>query len=554
MLTLSILQTLVFSWAVCSLMSSSSSPYEFHALALVTTPDHRHDEDCKAEEDTSTTSTNSGSCHARESGSNSNSPKLETILSNLHTHKLYINGTWTSSSSSSASASDESQTFTVLDPSTSFPITTIASASKEDVNRAVQAATDALPAWSKKTLSERLDHLTQLMELYEERWEDFSILISAEMGAPIDFARESQVGGGMYVMKTFMDILQNGIFEFERTIPRSEHDDDGDKTTMIFMEPIGVVGMITPWNWPLYQVLLKVIPALAVGCTCILKPSELSPLSALLLTDLIDEAQFPHGVFNLINGDGGVVGHELASHPGTDMTSFTGSTGAGRIVSKAGAETFKRVSLELGGKGAFIVFADVNKAVNDDDSGNHNNFMDDRSVTLAEAIGHCVEGCFGNSGQSCNAPTRLLVERSVYTQAIEMARQVALEFTVGSAHEEGDHIGPVVSQLQFDKIQEYIRIGIQEGARLIIGGLGKEENIRGSAGTSSAGYYVRPTIFADCTSSMTIMKEEIFGPVLCIIPFDSQAEAIAIANDTPYGPTNYVYSRDHSNEAWQQER
>jgi aldehyde dehydrogenase (NAD+) len=286
---------------------------------------------------------------------------------------------------------------------------------------------------------------------------------------------------------------------------------------MILYEPVGVCALITPWNWPMNQVMLKVAPALAAGCTMVLKPAEQAPLSAVLLAEMIDAAGFPPGVFNLVNGDGAGVGAHLTAHPDVNMVSFTGSTRAGVAISKAAADTVKRVSLELGGKGANIIFADA----------------DEKAVTRG------VRHCFNNSGQSCNAPTRMLVERSIYDQAIETARAVAEKTEVGPADIEGRQIGPVVSETQFNKIQYLIKRGIDEHATLIAGGLERPDGL-------NRGHFVRPTIFADVTPEMTIWKEEIFGPVLTMTPFDSEEEAIALANDTPYGLTNYVQTADKS--------
>jgi len=289
--------------------------------------------------------------------------------------------------------------------------------------------------------------------------------------------------------------------------------------TTILMEPVGVAALITPWNWPMNQVVLKVVAALAVGCTCVLKPSEAAPLSSLLFAEMVHDAGFPPGAFNLVTGGGGDggAGELLAAHPDVDMVSFTGSTRAGAAVSRAGADTFKKISLELGGKGAAVVFADVG---------------DD----LEEYVTQVVERCFENTGQSCDAPTRLLVERDVYHRAVEIAQGVALAHAVGSAHAPGDHLGPVVNSAQFDTIQKYILSGVEEGGRLVAGGPGRPK------GTDAAGFYVRPTVFADVDNNMKIMREEIFGPVLGMMPFDSEEEALEIANDTPYGLTNYVYS------------
>src|SRR5690606_25129538 len=277
-------------------------------------------------------------------------------------------------------------------------------------------------------------------------------------------------------------------------------------------EPIGVCGLITPWNWPMNQIALKVIPALAVGCTVILKPSEIAPMSAMLFAEFVDEAGFPQGVFNLDNGEGAVVGEALSQHPDVDMMSFTGSTRAGTAVSRAAVATVKRVSLELGGKSPNIVFADA-----------------DLEKTIARSLAHCFE----NTGQSCNAPTRMLVERSVYDKAVELARKVAEGTKVGDPAEEGDHIGPLSSSIQFEKVQKLIQKGIDEGARLVAGGTGRPDGF-------NEGDFVKPTVFADVNNDMTTAREEIFGPVLAMIPFDTEEEAIAIANDTPCGLAAYI--------------
>ena len=284
---------------------------------------------------------------------------------------------------------------------------------------------------------------------------------------------------------------------------------------MIAMEPIGVVGLITPWNWPMNQIALKAIPAMLAGCTCVLKPSEESPLNALLFAEFCHDAGIPPGVFNLVNGDGVGVGARLSEHPDVEMISFTGSTRAGRAITKAAADTLKRVTLELGGKGANLLFADA----------------DDRAVRRS------VMRMMENSGQSCNAPSRLLVERSIYDQTVAQVAEIASAIKVGPAGEEGDHIGPVVNKRQWDQIQGFIQKGIDEGARLVAGGPGLPDGF-------NRGFYVKPTVFADVRPGMTIEREEIFGPVLSIIPFDTEEEAVRIANDTPYGLTNYVQSTD----------
>jgi aldehyde dehydrogenase (NAD+) len=331
--------------------------------------------------------------------------------------------------------------------------------------------------------------------------------ISTEMGAPIDLARDSQAPCLSWHLENFLTAFKE--IRFIRPLgAHAPHD-------RIALEPIGVVGLITPWNWPMNQVTLKVIPALLAGCTVVLKPSEQAPLSSLVFAELMHEAGAPPGVFNLVNGDGPGVGTQLSTHRDVQMISFTGSTRAGAAIGRAAADTFKRVALELGGKGANLVFADA----------------DDRAVARG------VKHCFNNSGQSCNAPTRMLVERPAYERAVQIAAEVAAATRVGPADQPGNHIGPVVNARQWDQIQGLIAKGIAEGARLVAGGLGRPEGL-------NKGYFVRPTVFADVRPGMTIEKEEIFGPVLSIIPFDTEEEAVAIANDTVYGLTNYVQSGD----------
>jgi len=411
----------------------------------------------------------------------------------------YINGQWV--------ASIDGRKVEVENPSTERKIATITLGGVADADAAVAAAKAAFPAWAATGPLDRIAALERLMEVYKSRTKDMAQAISFEMGAPIALAKTAQVGAGAGHLKNTIRAAK--AFDFER--PLGDHA-PGD---MILHEPVGVCALITPWNWPMNQVMLKVAPALAAGCTVVLKPSELSPLSAILLAEMIDAAGFPPGVFNLVNGDGAGVGAHLTAHPDVDMVSFTGSTRAGVAISKAAADTVKRVSLELGGKGANIIFADA----------------DEKAVTRG------VRHCFNNSGQSCNAPTRMLVERSIYDQAVETARALAEKTEVGPADIEGRQIGPVVCETQFNKIQYLIKHGIDEHAALIAGGLGRPDGL-------NRGHFVRPTIFADVTPDMTIWKEEIFGPVLCISPFDSEEEAIALANDTPYGLTNYVQTAD----------
>lgn len=408
---------------------------------------------------------------------------------------FYINGQWV--------APEKSNAFAVIDPSTEEQCAVISLGNQEDTDAAVQAARNAFDAWSHTSKTDRVALLKRLLEIYNDRAEEMAQAMSLEMGAPINLSRSSQVGAGSWHLEGFLDAFDS--FEFERAFTPTE-------TTLL--EPIGVCALITPWNWPMNQIMLKVVPALATGCTVVLKPSEIAPLSGILFSEFIHEAGFPAGVYNLVNGDGVGVGSQLSVHPDVDMVSFTGSTRAGIAISKAAADTLKRVSLELGGKGANIIFEDA----------------DEKAVTRG------ARHCFQNSGQSCNAPTRMLVHKSRYDDAVETAAAVANATRVGPASEEGRHIGPVVSETQFNKIQKLIETGISE-ARLVAGGLGRPDGL-------NRGYYVKPTVFADVTNDMTIAREEVFGPVLSIIPFETEEEAISIANDTPYGLTNYVQTQD----------
>lgn len=417
----------------------------------------------------------------------------------MNTLQHYINGAWVDS--------EGGTTLDVLDPSTEQVAATITLGTEADTNAAVAAAKSAFGSWSNSSKAQRLECLEALLVQYQQRSEEMAVAISTEMGAPIALSQTAQVGAGFGHLKTAIRELKN--FEFERGLNERFPND------RIHYEAIGVAALITPWNWPMNQVILKVANALAAGCTCVLKPSEVAPLSSLLLAEMIDASGFPAGVFNLVNGDGAGVGSQLSSHPDIDMVSFTGSTRAGVLISKAAADTVKRVSLELGGKGANIIFADADE----------------------KAVVRGVRHCFQNTGQSCNAPTRMLVERSIYDQAVQTATETAKKTSVGQASDEGRHIGPVVSQMQYDKIQSLIQVGIDEGATLVAGGTGKPEGFE-------QGYFVKPTVFADVNNEMNIAREEVFGPVLCMIPFDTEEEAIAIANDTPYGLTNYLQTTD----------
>ena len=413
---------------------------------------------------------------------------------------FYINGSWV--------APKNQKDIQVINPATEKSCAVISLGGKEDINDAVLAAKEAFKTWGYSSKQERIELLENFYVLYKKRWNDITEAIIQEMGAPKDFASKLQTGTGASHTKSFIRYLKE--FEFEK--PLGEH----AKNQRLIYEPKGVCALITPWNWPINQVTLKVIPALASGCTMILKPSELAPLSAMIIAELIDEAKFPKGVFNLVNGDGATTGDALTSHPDVNMISFTGSTRAGALISQNAAKDFKRVSLELGGKGANIIFKDAD----------------------SEAIERGAFRCFRNSGQSCNAPTRMLVEKPIYDDAIERLKKYASEFKVDDPNKEGEHIGPVISEVQFDKIQGLIQKGIDEGAKLIAGGPGKPEGLKD-------GYYVKPTVFADVNNDMEIARTEIFGPVLSVIPFETEEEAIQIANDTDYGLTNYIQTQDN---------
>ena len=413
--------------------------------------------------------------------------------------KFYINGKWVSPKSN--------KSIQVINPATEEVCAEISLGSKEDVNDAVLSAKEAFKTWAFSSKKERLEPLEKLYELYKKRWSDIAETITTEMGAPKDFSTKLQAGTGAAHIKTFIRYLKE--FDFEK--PLGEH----AKNQRLIYEPKGACALITPWNWPMNQTCLKVMPALASGCTMILKPSEVAPLSAMILTELIDEAGFPPGVFNLVNGDGATTGDALTSHPDINMISFTGSTRAGALISQNAAKDFKRVSLELGGKGANIIFKDADP----------------------EAIERGALRCFRNSGQSCNAPTRMLVEKSMYDEAVERVKKFANTMKVGDPKKEGEHIGPVVSEVQYKKIQSLIQKGIDEGAKLVAGGVGKPDGI-------DKGYFVKPTAFADVNNQMEIARTEIFGPVLSIIPFENEEEAISIANDTDYGLTNYIQTKD----------
>ncbi|CAD0183893.1 3-succinoylsemialdehyde-pyridine dehydrogenase [Ruegeria sp. THAF57] len=412
---------------------------------------------------------------------------------------FYIDGTWVAP----LTARDHH----VINPTNEEPCSLISLGSEGDVDRAVAAARAAFPTWMETPLEDRVALLEKLIEIYNRRSAEMAEVITLEMGAPIDFSTNLHVAMGTLHMSTFAKVAREYVFEE----PLGDHAPD----SWIIREPVGVCALITPWNWPMNQVSLKVGAAIVTGNTMILKPSEESPVSAMLLAEMIHEAGFPPGVFNLVNGDGPGVGTALATHPDVDAISLTGSGRAGKAVSVNAAETLKRVHLELGGKGANLVFADADDA----------------------AVERGVRYMMINSGQSCIAPSRMIVEESAYDAAVETAGKVCETIKVGPANEPGSHIGPVVNKAQFDKIQDLIQSGIDEGARLVAGGPGRPEGM-------NRGFFVRPTVFADVTPDMRIAREEIFGPVLAMMKFSDEAEAVQMANDTEFGLANYIQTSD----------
>ena len=408
--------------------------------------------------------------------------------------KFYINGEWVDP----ASAND----FSVINPATEEPITTISLGGSKDVSAAVESARKAFVSYSETTREERLELLRKVIDSYKARSGQLAETITSEMGAPISLSRKAQVPAGLAHLLEAVRVLETFSFE-ERRGP-----------TLMRKEPVGVCGLITPWNWPMNQIVCKVAPALAAGCTMILKPSELAPLSAHVFAEILDEAGVPPGVFNLVNGDGAGVGSAMASHPDVAMVSFTGSTRAGVSVATAAAPSVKRVTQELGGKSANIILDDAD---------------------LARFVREGVQACFRNAGQSCNAPTRMLVPRAKMAGAASAAQLEAEGAVVGDPRMDGTTIGPLVSMKQFERVQHFIQKGSQEGATLVTGGEGRPRGI-------NKGYFVKPTVFANVNNRMTIAREEIFGPVLCIIPYEDDEEAISIANDSPYGLAAFVNS------------
>ena len=409
--------------------------------------------------------------------------------------KFYINGEWVEPAGE--------ETIDVINPATEEAIGSISLGTHADVDAAVAAAQKAFATFSQTSVEERMDLLNKITEIIGARSEDLASAITSEMGAPNGLAKAAQAGTGLFHFATTAGVLANFQFEEEQG------------NNLIVKEPVGVVGMITPWNWPINQIALKVVPAFATGCTMILKPSEIAPISGMLFAEMIDEAGFPNGVFNLVNGDGAGVGTQISSHPDIDMVSFTGSTRAGKLISKNAAQTIKRVCLELGGKGGNIVFADSYK----------------------NAVRDGIRNVMSNSGQSCDAPTRMLVEKSIYQRAVNEAVDEANKINVDHASKKGNHIGPVISKIQYDKIINLIESGISEGATLAAGGPELPNGL-------NKGYFIKPTIFTDVTNKMRIAKEEIFGPVLSIIPFEEEDEAVNIVNDTSYGLGNYLQTED----------
>jgi aldehyde dehydrogenase (NAD+) len=413
-----------------------------------------------------------------------------------HERQHYVDGTWVDPL--------DPTLLDVIDPSTEEPFTQIALGGRADVDRAVAAAKAAFPAFARTTRAERLELLRAILDEYNKRRDDIADALSREMGAPRKFAYERQSARGTAHLAKMIEVLEAYAFEAV------------EGSTLIAREPIGVVGLITPWNWPINQIVAKVAPALAAGCTMVLKPSEIAPLNAIIWSEVLHAAGVPKGVYNMVQGEGAVVGAAMSAHPDIDMMSFTGSTRAGILVAQAAATTVKRVAQELGGKSANILLPDVD---------------------LTAAVTKGVLGMMVNSGQSCSAPTRMLVPAARHEEAKAIARAAAERLVVGDVADPATDLGPVVSEAQFNKIQRLIQCGIDEGAELVTGGPGRPEHL-------NRGYFVRPTVFAGVRNDMTIAREEIFGPVLAILPYADEAEAVRIANDSVYGLAAYVQSAD----------
>jgi aldehyde dehydrogenase (NAD+) len=409
--------------------------------------------------------------------------------------QFYINGAWVDPTG----VND----FTVINPATEAPIATISLGCAADLNKAVAAARSAFESYSETTVDARLALLRRIIDVYRSKIDEMAQTISLEMGAPISLSRGAQAPVGLFHLAEIVRVLEH--FKF----------DELKGSTLMRKEPIGVAGFITPWNWPINQIVCKIAPALAAGCAIVLKPSEMAPLSAYLFAQILDEAGVPPGVFNLVNGDG-AVGAAIASHPDVDMVSFTGSTRAGTAVAIAAAPAVKRVTQELGGKSAYIILDDAD---------------------LESSVREGVSACFRNTGQSCNAPTRMLVPRNLIDTAAAVAKQVAESVKVGDPFAESTNIGPLATRAGFEKVQRLMNKGIDEGATLAAGGPGRPDGF-------TRGYFVKPTVFTNVRNDMTVAREEIFGPVLCMIAYDGEEDAIRIANDTPYGLSGYVSSKN----------
>jgi len=408
--------------------------------------------------------------------------------------QFYIDGAWVNPVAE--------RNIAVINPANEESIGSVALGGAVDVDRAVAAARRAFDSFSQTTVEERRALLKKIIAIYQARMEEMAAAISREMGCPISLARAAQAPSGVAHLMEIVKVLER--FQFEEL----------KGSTLMRQEGIGVCGMITPWNWPMNQICAKVAPALAAGCTMVLKPSEMAPISAHLFAQILHEAEAPRGVFNLVQGDGPTVGTAIAAHPEVDMISFTGSTRAGIAVATAAASSVKRVTQELGGKAANIILDDAD---------------------FAKTIPQGVDTCFRNSGQSCNAPTRMLVPKERMAEAEDLAKQAAARTKVGDPFADGVNNGPVAYRGQFEKVQKMIQTGIDEGAKLVAGGVGRPDGL-------SKGYYVKPTVFSNVRNDMTIAREEIFGPVLCLIPYKDEDEAVNIANDTPYGLAGFVSS------------
>lgn len=415
-----------------------------------------------------------------------------------HRLQFYIGGHWVNPAAAL-------KTFSVVDPATERAVAEVAAGSAPDVDAAVRAAHEAFPAFSQTSREERLELLRALLAAYRRRSKEIAAAMTTEVGIPLTFSEKVQARIGEWHLEQMIKVLETYQFEEQWG------------TTRIVREPVGVCALITPWNWPMNQVMVKVAPALAAGCTMVLKPSQYSPLSTLIFAECVEEAGVPRGVFNLVNGAGSALGGLLASHPLVDMVSVTASTPVGAATARAAADSVKRVSQELGGKSANIILDDV--------------------VDVEKVVKNGVKACMRNSGQSCNAPTRMLVAKAIYDQAVDVAARVAEGLVVGDPWAADTFLGPVAGKRQYETVMNHIRTGLVQGARLVAGGTARP-------GGLTRGYYVKPTVFADVENSMVIAREEIFGPVLCLIPFGDDDEAVAIANDSDYGLSGYVYSAD----------